>query len=166
MSAQTIQLSMPEPDVALLTFDTPDKGANILSRSVLAELSTHLDTLEKQDLAGLVIISAKPGIFIAGADLREFVQSQGVDEQQIVGMCKDGQELFARLSRTPFVTVAAIDGICVGGGAELASWCDRRIMSDGPKTEFAFPKSSSGCFRGGAARCEHRESPDWATRSR
>ena len=107
MSAQTIQLSMPEPDVALLTFDTPDKGANILSRSVLDELSAHLDALEQQDLAGLVIISGKPGIFIAGADLREFVESQGVDEQQVVGMCRRGQDLFARLSKTSFVTVAA-----------------------------------------------------------
>jgi enoyl-CoA hydratase/carnithine racemase len=148
MSAQTIQLSMPESDIALLTFDTPNKGANVLSRSVLAELETHLDELEKQDLAGLVIISGKPGIFIAGADLREFVESQGVDEQQVVGMCRRGQELFARLSKTSFVTVAAIDGICVGGGAELASWCDRRIMSDNPKTEFGFPEVKLGLFPG------------------
>ncbi|MBP88969.1 MAG: multifunctional fatty acid oxidation complex subunit alpha [Planctomycetaceae bacterium] len=148
MSAQTIQLSMPEPDIALLTFDTPDKGANVLSRSVLDELSTHLDELEKQELAGLIIISGKPGIFIAGADLREFVESLDVDEEHVVALCRRGQDLFARLSKTPFVTVAAIDGICVGGGAEFASWCDRRIMSDNPKTEFGFPEVKLGLFPG------------------
>ena len=65
--ASSIQLSWPQPDLAVLTFDAPDKGANILSRSVLDELGRHLDQLEKRtDVAGLVIRSAKPGIFIAG----------------------------------------------------------------------------------------------------
>src|SRR5262249_326693 len=65
-----IQLSFPEADIALLTFDDPNKGANVLSSHVLAELSTHLDLLEKRDsLAGLIIRSGKAGSFIAGADL-------------------------------------------------------------------------------------------------
>jgi 3-hydroxyacyl-CoA dehydrogenase/enoyl-CoA hydratase/3-hydroxybutyryl-CoA epimerase/3-hydroxyacyl-CoA dehydrogenase/enoyl-CoA hydratase/3-hydroxybutyryl-CoA epimerase/enoyl-CoA isomerase len=149
MSAETIQLSMPESDIALLTFDTPDKGANVLSRSVLDELAAHLDSLEKRDdLAGLILCSAKPDIFIAGADLNEFVQSLDVGEEQVAAMCQRGQTLFSRLSKTPFVTVAAINGICVGGGAELASWCDRRIFGDGAKTEFGFPEVKLGLFPG------------------
>jgi len=149
MSADTIRLSMPEPDIALLTFDTPDKGANVLSSSVLDELSAHMDSLEnRNDLAGLIVISAKPGIFIAGADLREFVASMGIPESEVVNMCRRGQTLFARLTATPFVTIAAIDGICVGGGAELASWCDRRILSTSPKTEFGFPEIKLGLFPG------------------
>ena len=48
----------------------------------------------------------------------------------------------------PFVTVAAIDGMCVGGGAELAMWCDRRIMTDSPKTQFGFPEVKLGLFPG------------------
>ena len=48
-AAKTLTLSMPQPDIALLTLDTPDKGANILSTSVLEELSTHLDELEQRD---------------------------------------------------------------------------------------------------------------------
>lgn len=149
MSDPTIQLSMPEPDIAFLTFDTPGKGANVLSRAVLGELSERLDELEKRaGLAGLVIISGKADIFIAGADLREFVESLDVDEEQVVALCKQGQDLFARLSETPFVTVAAINGVCLGGGAELASWCDRRIMSNHEKTEFGFPEVKLGLFPG------------------
>lgn len=147
--AQTLTLSMPEPDVAQLTFDTPDKGANVLSASVLDELSGHLDALEQRtDIAGLVIVSGKPGMFIAGADLREFVASLEIEKPQIVQMCRRGQTLFGRLAKCGFVTVAAIDGICVGGGAELAIWCDRRLMSDGPKTEFGFPEVKLGLFPG------------------
>ena len=68
--AETFQLSFPEPDIALLTLDMPEKGANVLSSSVLDELARHLDELEKRtDIRGLIFISAKPNIFIAGADL-------------------------------------------------------------------------------------------------
>ena len=148
-AAKTISLSMPESDVALLTLDTPGKGANILSASVLDELSAALDSLEQRDdLAGLIFVSAKPDIFIAGADIREFVAALDVDSAQVVQMCRRGQELFGRLANCPFVTVAAIDGICVGGGAELAIWCDHRVLSENPKTEFGFPEVKLGLFPG------------------
>ncbi len=149
MSASSITLSRPAADLAVLTFDLPGKGANVLSPAVLDELSQHLDALEKDaGLAGLIVRSGKPGTFIAGADLREFVASFDAPKEQVVAMCRKGQTLFGRLSKCPFVTVAAIDGICVGGGAELAIWCDRRVMSNNPKTEFGFPEVKLGLFPG------------------
>ena len=142
-------LTEPDPGIAVLTFDAPNKGANILSRAVLEEFSDHLDGLEgRDDLEGLIIISGKPNMFIAGADLREFAASLHVPRQEVVDICRRGQTLFGRLTRYAFVTVAAIDGICVGGGAELASWCDRRIMTDGPRTELGFPEVKLGLFPG------------------
>ena len=149
-SEKTITVSFPEQDIALLTFDMPGKGANVLSSHVLHELSGHLDELEKRtDLVGLVFISGKPGQFIAGADLREFAESIDIGEEKTAEMCSQGQMLFRRLSTDcPFVTVAAIEGICVGGGAELAAWCDRRIMSDHRKTEYGFPEVKLGLFPG------------------
>ena len=140
---------MPEPDIALLTFNDPQKGANVLSTAVLAELEAHLDRLEKQpELAGLVIRSGKPGSFIVGADLREFVASLDAPAEQTVAMCHRGRRLFQRLSTLPFVTVAAIDGLCLGGGAELAVWCDRRLMADVPKAQFGFPEIKLGLYPG------------------
>jgi 3-hydroxyacyl-CoA dehydrogenase/enoyl-CoA hydratase/carnithine racemase len=148
-ATQTITLTQPEADIAVLTFDQPDKSANVLSRSVLEELSGHIDRLEQQkNLAGLVIRSGKPGMFIAGADLREFVASLDIDKSKVVELCRRGQTLFGRLSKCPFITVAAVDGICVGGGAELACWCDRRVFSDGPRTEIGFPEVKIGLFPG------------------
>jgi 3-hydroxyacyl-CoA dehydrogenase/enoyl-CoA hydratase/3-hydroxybutyryl-CoA epimerase/3-hydroxyacyl-CoA dehydrogenase/enoyl-CoA hydratase/3-hydroxybutyryl-CoA epimerase/enoyl-CoA isomerase len=133
----------------------PGKSVNVLSSSVLEELSEQLDQLEfRNDLAGLIVCSGKPGSFIAGADLREFAASLDVAKEEIVAMCRRGQTLFGRLSKCPFVTVAAIDGTCLGGGAEVAVWCDRRILSDNPKTEFGFPEVKLGLFPawGGTAR--------------
>jgi 3-hydroxyacyl-CoA dehydrogenase/enoyl-CoA hydratase/3-hydroxybutyryl-CoA epimerase/3-hydroxyacyl-CoA dehydrogenase/enoyl-CoA hydratase/3-hydroxybutyryl-CoA epimerase/enoyl-CoA isomerase len=145
----TIELSWPAAEIAVLTFDDPQKGANVLSRGVLDELAAHLDSLAgRKDVAGLVIRSGKPGSFIAGADLREFAASFDIPSEQTVAMCHRGRKLFQRLANMPFVTVAAIDGICVGGGAELAIWCDRRVLSTDPKTQFGFPEVKLGLFPG------------------
>ncbi|MDX1944441.1 MAG: 3-hydroxyacyl-CoA dehydrogenase NAD-binding domain-containing protein [Pirellulaceae bacterium] len=147
--SNALSLTFPQPDVALVTFDLPGKGANILSLSVLAELAAILDELDaRTGLAGLVIKSGKPGTFIAGADIREFLASLGAPKSEVVAMCRRGQTLFQRLSRGAYVSVAAIDGICVGGGAELAVWCDRRVLSDNPKTEIGFPEVKLGLYPG------------------
>src|SRR3989442_472823 len=147
--AGVVTLSFAEPDIAVLSIDDPHKSANVLSQPVLEELDAQLDQLEhRTDLAGLVIRSGKPGSFIVGADLREFVASFGAAKDQIAEMCNRGRKLFQRLSQVPFVTVAAIDGVCVGGGAELAAWCDRRVMSADPKTQFGFPEVKLGLFPG------------------
>ena len=106
--------------------------------------SRLLASLEKRtDLAGLVIRSTKPGNFIAGADLREFVADLDRPADEVAGVSRQGQQLFGRLSKTPFVTVAAIDGICVGGGAELAIWCDRRLMADNEADELRLSRSEA-----------------------
>jgi 3-hydroxyacyl-CoA dehydrogenase/enoyl-CoA hydratase/3-hydroxybutyryl-CoA epimerase/3-hydroxyacyl-CoA dehydrogenase/enoyl-CoA hydratase/3-hydroxybutyryl-CoA epimerase/enoyl-CoA isomerase len=147
--APSIKLTFPEPDLAVLTLDAPDKGANILSRGVLDELGHLFDQLlPRQDLAGLIICSAKPGIFIAGADIREFAASVDVSRDEVIEFATRGRELFARLSTGPLVSVAAIDGLCLGGGAELAMWCDRRLMSDSPKAQYGFPEVKLGLFPG------------------
>ncbi len=147
--ASSLTLTKPEPDIALLTFDMPNKGANILSSVVLDELESRLDELAKDEgLEGLIIASAKPGIFIAGADIGEFAANLDIESSESEKICRRGQTLFARLANTPFVTVAAIDGMCVGGGAELAIWCDRRVVADNAKTQFGFPEVKLGLFPG------------------
>jgi len=144
-----LTLEQPAPDVAVLSINDPRKGVNILSRVALAEFERHLDALEKRpELKGLIIRSTKPGNFIAGADLREFVADIDAPKQQVIELSRRGQQLFGRLSRTKFVTIAAIDGVCVGGGAELAVWCDRRIMAASDATSFAFPEVKLGILPG------------------
>ena len=149
MAATTLSLSFPEPDIAVLSLDDPDSSANVLSRHVLDTLEHHLNALDqRRDLAGLVIRSAKPGMFIAGADLKEFAASLDAPKDEVAGYSRRGQQLFGRLASANYVTVAAIDGTCVGGGAELAMWCDRRIFTNGDKTAYGFPEVKLGLFPG------------------
>ena len=136
-------------EIAVLTINDPNKGANVLSQSVLADFEKHLDKLEaSKNIVGLIIRSTKPGNFIAGADLKEFVADIELPSEEVAKVARRGQQLFGRLAQVPFVTIAAIDGVCFGGGAELAIWCDRRIMVDNEKTNYAFPEVKLGLFPG------------------
>jgi 3-hydroxyacyl-CoA dehydrogenase/enoyl-CoA hydratase/carnithine racemase len=140
-----MKLSFEESDVAVLTLDDPRGSANVLSRAVLEDLEKNLEDLSKRkDLAGLVIRSGKPGVFIVGADIREFVAHFDAPRNLIVEMSDKGRGIFARLSKMPFVTVVALEGQCVGGGAELALWCDRRVMSNDSKAAYGFPEVKLG----------------------
>ena len=82
--ASVVSVSMVEPDIAVLTLDDPHKGVNILSQSVLEEFEHRLDELDAQpDLVGLIIVSGKPGSFIAGADLREFAAAEEITKESV-----------------------------------------------------------------------------------
>lgn len=147
--SRAVTLSMAEPDIAVITFDDPTKGANVLSRHIMEQLEECLNELDgKSGIAGLVVRSGKPGAFIAGADINEFVEAKDVTKEMIVEMCTRGRKLLARLSTAPYVTVAAVHGTCLGGGAELALWCDRRVLSSDHKTQYGFPEVQLGIYPG------------------
>jgi 3-hydroxyacyl-CoA dehydrogenase/enoyl-CoA hydratase/3-hydroxybutyryl-CoA epimerase/3-hydroxyacyl-CoA dehydrogenase/enoyl-CoA hydratase/3-hydroxybutyryl-CoA epimerase/enoyl-CoA isomerase len=144
-----LSLTFPEPDIAVLTLDDPNSSANVLSTRVLDELEAHLDFVDQRgDVQGLVIRSGKPGMFIAGADLKEFVAWIDSPVERVTAVARRGQQLFGRLAAGKYVTVAAIDGVCLGGGAELTIWCDRRVMSRSGKTSYGFPEVKLGLFPG------------------
>ena len=127
---------------AILVFDREDSVANIFDSKTLAELSECLDELVVQtDVTGLLIRSAKPGIFIAGADLKELSTARG---EKLTRLIATGQALFNRIADLPYPTVAAIHGACVGGGYELALASDWRIASDAPETKIGLPETQLG----------------------
>ena len=151
----TITLSFPRVDVALLTFEAPDRPVNVLSSRVLEELAEHLDRLAaRDDLAGLLFRSVKPGCFLAGADLRELAAHIDDPPERKIQRVRHAQQCLRKISTLPCVSVAAIDGVCLGGGAELAVWCDRRLLTDSPRTKIGFPEVKLGLFPawGGTAR--------------
>ena len=132
-------------DLGILWFDLPGEKVNKFSSSVLRELSSVLDELASaRDITKLVIASRKPGIFIAGADVTEFTTVSGADQAKAFVL--RGQEVFTKLAKLPQVTVAAIDGACLGGGCELALSCDWRVISDSPRAQIGLPEVKLGIF--------------------
>ncbi|HTJ78416.1 MAG TPA: 3-hydroxyacyl-CoA dehydrogenase NAD-binding domain-containing protein [Rariglobus sp.] len=129
--------------ICTLTFDRPASSANVFDRATLAELDAHVADLEKEpQLKGVILASAKPKIFIAGADLKEFVRAPDADALgEIVDL---GHLIFTRLAALPVPSVAAIHGVCLGGGCELALACDWRVASTGKVTKIGLPETQLG----------------------
>jgi 3-hydroxyacyl-CoA dehydrogenase/enoyl-CoA hydratase/3-hydroxybutyryl-CoA epimerase len=140
------RLETDDHGIAWLHFDQRASTINLLSRSALETFAGELERLEKLALNGLVILSDKPGGFIAGADLTEFRQLS--DPQQVETQIRRVHRLLQRLEELPYPTLALIHGYCVGGGLELALACRYRIARDDPDTRLGFPEIRLGLFPG------------------
>jgi 3-hydroxyacyl-CoA dehydrogenase/enoyl-CoA hydratase/3-hydroxybutyryl-CoA epimerase len=138
--------------IVVLTLDRAGSSVNALSRAVLDELSEIVERLSFEPPKGVVVRSGKANGFIVGADIREFesFEKNGTVQDAL----ENGQRLFLRLGRLPCPTVAAIHGVCMGGGTELALACRFRVASRDPSTRIALPEVKLGIFPGwgGSAR--------------
>ena len=133
-----------------MAIDMPGKSANVLTDEVWADLASALDTLESNPPAGVILVSAKPTIYVAGADLVKISNTLDWSDEEIIKFCEDGRAIMSRFSRLPSVSIAAVHGVCVGGGMELTLWCDQRIASDDRKTLFGLPEVKLGLVPGWA----------------
>jgi 3-hydroxyacyl-CoA dehydrogenase/enoyl-CoA hydratase/3-hydroxybutyryl-CoA epimerase len=144
--AQHWKLETDEAGIAWLCLDKADTTANVLSSYVIEELDGILDSLEKKPPAGLVLYSGKPGSFIMGADITEFGEFKSADEVTRLG--KLGQQVFLRIQSLPCPTVAAVNGVCLGGGLEITMMCDYRIGPPGDSKIFGLPEVKLGLHPG------------------
>src|ERR1700722_11231230 len=148
MTQSAVRLDILEGNVALLTLDQPGSRANTLGQAVQGDLEAAVAQLQSRtDLRGLILISGKPGMFIAGADLKELGGAKP-DPETTRKLIQRGHNLIAAFENLPYPTVAAIDGACMGGGLELALGFDFRIASNHPKTEIGLPETKIGLIPG------------------
>jgi 3-hydroxyacyl-CoA dehydrogenase/enoyl-CoA hydratase/3-hydroxybutyryl-CoA epimerase len=130
-----------------LVMDHPARRVNVLDVEALEDLDRVLNEVAiHPGLKGLVLLSGKPGSFIAGAD----VQAIGAiaDRDEVLHLIRKAHAAFGRLAALACPTVAAIDGVCLGGGTELALACDSRIASDEPRTQIGLPEVLLGIYPG------------------
>jgi 3-hydroxyacyl-CoA dehydrogenase/enoyl-CoA hydratase/3-hydroxybutyryl-CoA epimerase len=137
---QNIHREVLETGVHILTFDRPDSVANIFDAATLRELNDQLDGIER-GASGVVFISAKPGIFIAGADLHALETLTGDGLREFIEL---GQNVFNRIAGLRIPSVAAIHGACVGGGYELCLACRWRIATADRATKIGLPETQLG----------------------
>jgi 3-hydroxyacyl-CoA dehydrogenase/enoyl-CoA hydratase/3-hydroxybutyryl-CoA epimerase len=131
-----------DDQICVLMFDRPDSSANVFDRATIEELNDHLEFIAgSPKLKGVVLTSAKPSIFIAGADLHALAGASGGDLASLIEL---GQTVFNRLAALSVPTVAAIHGACVGGGYEVCLACDVRIASPDRATKIGLPETQLG----------------------
>jgi 3-hydroxyacyl-CoA dehydrogenase/enoyl-CoA hydratase/3-hydroxybutyryl-CoA epimerase len=132
--------------IAWLTCDMPGSSTNVLSAAVIKDLAAALTQVEAQKPAGLVLCSAKRSGFIAGADIKEFVDIRTPEEGY--ALVRAGQTVFDQLEALPFPSVAAIHGFALGGGLELALAATYRVGSDEPQLSLGLPEVMLGIHPG------------------
>jgi len=132
--------------IVWLSFNKPGGSTNVLSRATLLELDGHLRALAATPPRGLVIRSAKSGGFIAGADVKEFVELK--DAAHAEEMVRDAQRVLQRIESLPCASVAIVHGFALGGGLELALACRYRVGVKSDKLSIGLPEVMLGIHPG------------------
>ena len=149
--SSTIRLSRLSGDIVCVTLDMPGSSANILSQAILTEMEQRLDEIREMDgLRGLILISAKRSIFVAGANVKEIRQALDWPDERIEAFANRGRKIYDAFGQFDFPSVAAIHGACVGGGLELALGCNLRVATTHKRTIFGLPETKLGLIPGWA----------------
>jgi 3-hydroxyacyl-CoA dehydrogenase/enoyl-CoA hydratase/carnithine racemase len=129
--------------IALLTMDNGEdyKKPTTFDEEALNSLNKALDLIQSEPQVKGLLLTGKPYIFAAGADLTQIPFINTFEQGKAVGQL--GHATFKRIMDLPYPTVAAINGAALGGGLEISLYCDYRTVSKGV-TAIAFPE----CFLG------------------
>jgi enoyl-CoA hydratase/carnithine racemase/predicted dinucleotide-binding enzyme len=128
-------------EIAVVWFDRPP--ANSISPEVARALREAWEEVVVGQVRALVLASANPTLFCAGADIKEF-QRMGSDEA--ARLVADMHALLDEMERSDVVTIAAVGGMALGGGCELAMACDVRVAAD--SASFGQPEINLGIIPG------------------
>lgn len=130
--------------IATLRLDNPAK-LNALTPEMLADLARHCDALERAPGIRCVLLTAEGGrAFCTGADINGWGDLAPADFAR--HWVREGHRIFDRLARLAKPTIAVIEGPAFGGGLELATACDIRVMA--PKGTLALPETGVGIVPG------------------
>ncbi len=136
-----------EKDIAIIEFDQPDSKVNVLNTETMRGLDAMIDQLSaKSEVKALLFVSKKDGVFIAGADIKEIENIKTAEEA--VDKAEKGKEVLNKIERSGLVTVAVINGVCLGGGLELALACKYRVAGLGTKVRLGLPEVKLGIIPG------------------
>ena len=141
-----ITVTMLEDGIANMQYNAENESVNKFDAETNKQFGEAVTALEKADaVKGLIVTSGK-GVFIAGADITEFVASFKKSESEIKDWVIHVNDAFNRFEDLPFPKVAAINGAALGGGCEMTLVCEYRVMSD--KAIIGLPETQLGIFPG------------------
>jgi len=142
---QVVNLIRQE-NIVRLHFERADKPVNVLDEGCIAEIEAHLEALEAEPPKTLVLESGNAGCFIAGADL-DIIEAV-TDAEDAAKLAERGQSLCRRIEVLPSISIALVNGACMGGGLELALACDYIVAVDDQSTRLALPEIKIGIHPG------------------
>ena len=150
MSETAVKYDKGDDGIVVLTLDDPTAGANTMNDLYKDSMHAAVDKLyaEKDDVAGVVITSAKK-TFFAGGNLKGMLAATPDDAQAVFEMCEGIKADLRRLETFGKPVVAAVNGAALGGGLEITLACHHRIVVDDDKVELGLPEATLGLLPGG-----------------
>ncbi len=129
-----------------LKFDLAGESVNKLNRTAIEDLDAAVKAIAgDRSVKGVVLTSGK-AVFVVGADITEFGAMFSAGEEGVAKHVLEVNRMFCRLEDLAVPTVAAVNGVCLGGGTELALCCDYRVMSTA--ASIGLPEVKLGIFPG------------------
>jgi 3-hydroxyacyl-CoA dehydrogenase/enoyl-CoA hydratase/3-hydroxybutyryl-CoA epimerase len=144
-----------EAGIAVITFDVPGRSMNTLTAEVVRELGEITEKLKTDaTIKGAIFTSGKPSGFCAGADLGELGgggMGGGGGEAGLRALfeaCFTLNRTFRGIETCGKPVVAALNGLALGGGLEIALACHYRVVADNPKIQLGLPEAKVGLLPG------------------
>lgn len=136
------------------------ENMNSLSKALMKELLNLLQEIEQDESVRVLVLSGKGKVFCAGADLKELLGDLEKEPDGQDGLLDLAGKLFKGLNRFSKPLIAALNGITLAGGLEIAMTADIIIASETAKRRRSFKLwSSSGCRRSSKASSQSRDKP-------
>jgi enoyl-CoA hydratase/3-hydroxyacyl-CoA dehydrogenase len=133
-------------DVAFITINRPE-AMNALNETVVGQLADRFSEAESNPDVKAVVFQGAGKAFVAGADIRYFVDKIKSDRiQDIYNFTRKGQDVLLDVENSDKLTIALLDGLSLGGGSELALACQAIIAT--PAASMGFPETGIGIFPG------------------
>ncbi len=147
-----------ENHVGIITLNRP-KAFNALNDELMAELGQLIDSIGADDEVKAVILTGGPRVFAAGGDIAFMINADPLKAEAFIALCHETIDKIANLEKP---VVAAIAGMALGGGCELALGCDIRIATE--KTLLGQPEINLGIMpgAGGTQRLSRVVGAGWA----
>ena len=146
----TLKITIDAEGIATVTIDVPGRPMNLLTPDFIRDLDAAIAALRADGaVRGLLITSAKSS-FVAGADIKDMVGAydRGTTLRQAYEFSQELSQVFRRLETIGKPVAAAINGLALGGGLELALACHYRVLADDPKAVIGVPEVKIGLLPG------------------
>ena len=140
-----------EDGVAILTWDDKARPMNVLSGDALGELAAGIEKAVADDeVKGIILTSGKQGVFVAGGDLQqiEALGSGPIDAEDLLTRTSAVLDQLRRMETCGKPVVAALNGVTLGGGYEIALACHRRILVNQRHAQVGLPEAGLGLMPG------------------
>jgi len=148
--SKTIRIDVDAEGVALLTIEVPGKPVNVITPEFQADLAAAVERITSDTAITGAILTSTRRDFMAGADLKDLVTAydRGLSAAECARFSGELNRLYRRLETCGKPVAAAINGLALGGGLELALACHYRVLADAPKVVVGLPEVKVGLLPG------------------